>query len=106
MRRKRLQVRVTPEFLRSRARRDASDIGRFGWRPTKQDLANLRASKQDAIAYRTMLRAWRSVGFRTEAIRRLAGRKPKTARAPLAAIARAELSSAASHDHQTRGNEL
>jgi hypothetical protein len=76
MRRKQLKVRVTPEFLRSRARRDASCVGQCGWRPTKSDLANLRTSKQDAIAYRTMVRAWRSAGFKIAAISKLAGRKP------------------------------
>jgi hypothetical protein len=74
MRRKQLQVPVTPEFLRSRARRDASGIGGCGWRPSKQDLANLRASVCDAIAYRIMLRAWRGAGFKTRAIQKLAGR--------------------------------
>ena len=78
---RKLHVRLTPEYLRSLARRDSSYIGRHGWRPSKHDLANLRTSTQDAIAYRTMARAWRSVGFRIEAIRRLAKRKPKPARA-------------------------
>jgi hypothetical protein len=85
-----LHIRVTPEFLRSHARRDASYIGQFGWRPSKHDVANLRTSLRDPIAYRTMLRAWRSAGFRIQAIRRLAKREPKTARAQLAATARAE----------------
>jgi hypothetical protein len=73
---RKLHVHETPEFLRSRARRDASCVGQYGWRPTKSDLANLRASKQDAIAYRTMARAWRSAGFKIAAISKLAGRKP------------------------------
>jgi hypothetical protein len=68
------RFRETPELLRSRARRDASGIGRWGWRPTKADLANLRTSTRDAIAYRTLMRAWRGAGFKSGAIRRLAGR--------------------------------
>src|SRR5262249_36705258 len=90
MRRKQLKLPATPEFLRSRAQRDASGIGRFGWRPSNQDLANLRASTRDTIAYRTMMRAWHSAGFKVAAIRRLARRKPKPARAPLVANARAD----------------
>jgi hypothetical protein len=74
MRRKQLKLPMTPEFLRSRAQRDASNVERCGWRPSEHDLANLRASTRDAIAYRTMLRAWRAAGFKTRAIRRLAGR--------------------------------
>jgi hypothetical protein len=76
-RRKQLQIRVTPEFARSRARRDACYVGQCGWRPSKQDLANLRASAADAIAYSIMLRAWRLAGFPVAAIGKLARRKPK-----------------------------
>jgi len=98
MQRKQLKIPVTPEFLRSRARRDAAGVGAFGWRPSRQDLENLRASTRDAIAYREMLRAWvRSAGFSTAAVCRLARRKPKPARAPLAVTARAEIPSAATH---------
>jgi len=64
--------------MRSRARRDASGVGAFGWRPTAHELANLRASTRDAIAYRTMLRAWRAAGFSLTTIKRIAGRIPKT----------------------------
>jgi hypothetical protein len=66
---------MTPEYLRSLAAREAQYVGRFGWRPSKQDLAQLRASVRDAVAYRIMTRAWRSAGFRAAAIRRLAGRE-------------------------------
>jgi hypothetical protein len=76
MRRKQLKIPMTPEFVRSRARRDASDIGRFGWRPSRQDLENLRASTRDAIAYRTLGRAWRRAGFKAVTVRKLAGRAP------------------------------
>jgi len=73
-RRRQLPIRVTPEFARSRARRDASGIGRCGWRPSNADLANLRASTRDARAYLTLARAWRSAGFSLTAIKRIAGR--------------------------------
>jgi hypothetical protein len=64
------------EFLRSSARREACRIVRHGWRPSKQDLAQLKTSKGDAIAYRTLLRAWRAAGFPVKTIRKLAGRGP------------------------------
>jgi len=66
----------TPEFLCVVANREARRVGRFGWRPTQEDLAQLRASTGDAIAYRTMMRAWRTAGFRVRAIQKLAGRSP------------------------------
>ena len=72
--RKRLQVRVTPEYLRSLAHREAQYIGRFGWRPSRKDIHQLRGSKRDALAYLTLARAWRSAGFPLTAIKRLAGR--------------------------------
>jgi len=103
MQRRKLQVQITPEFMRSRARRDAAGVGAYGWRPTPHDLANLRASTRDPIAYREMLRAWvRSAGFSIAAVRRLARRKPKPARAPLVADARAEIPSAATQSTRTR----
>jgi hypothetical protein len=71
---RKMQIRETPEYLRSLARREAQNIVRCGWRPSKANLAQLKASKRDAIAYRTMMRAWRSAGFKTAAIRKLAGR--------------------------------
>jgi len=66
----------TPEFLRDVASREAGRIGSYGWRPTKDDLAQLRASTRDAFAYQTMMRAWRAAGFRVRAIQKLAGRSP------------------------------
>jgi hypothetical protein len=72
--RKQLQVRVTPEYLRSLARRDAQHIGRHGWRPSRRDIKQLRDSRRDALAYLTLARAWRPAGFPLTAIRRLAGR--------------------------------
>jgi len=74
MQRRKLQVHITAEVIRSGARRDAAGVGAFGWRPTAHELANLRASTQNAIAYRTMLRAWRTAGFRVRAVQKLAGR--------------------------------
>lgn len=61
-------------WLRKRARRRARRIRKHGWRPCENDLAQLKASTRDAIAYRITARAWRAAGFRTVAIRRLAGR--------------------------------
>jgi DNA-binding transcriptional MerR regulator len=98
MRRKQLKVRVTPEFLRSRALRDARNIGQHGWRPSTQDLANLRVSTRDAIAYRTMARAWRSAGFKLAAIRKLAKLKPRGRNSP---PTRARTSSAATQQIET-----
>jgi hypothetical protein len=69
-----LRVPQTPEYLRNKALREAPRISAFGWRPTNHDLEQLRDSTQDAIAYRSYLRAWRGAGFKTIAIKRLAGR--------------------------------
>jgi hypothetical protein len=74
VRKPKLRIPETPQLARARARRDACDVGKYGWRPSRHDLANLRASKRDPIAYLVMIRAWRSAGFKIEAIRRLAGR--------------------------------
>jgi hypothetical protein len=71
-----MKIQVTPEYLRVTATRAAQEIARYGWRPTKSDLANLRTSTGDAIAYRTLIRAWRTAGFRVAAVRKLAGRAP------------------------------
>jgi len=67
-----LPTTETPEYLRSLALRQAPHIKRYGWRPSKEDLAELRASTRDPIAYRILARAWRSAGFKIGAIRRLA----------------------------------
>jgi len=72
MKKSKLQPAETPEYLRNLALRQAQYIAQYGWRPSKQDLAQLRASTRDAIAYRTLARAWRSAGFRAGAIGRLA----------------------------------
>jgi hypothetical protein len=72
-----LRVPKTPEYLRSEALREAPRISSFGWRPTNRDLEQLQASTQDAIAYRTYARGWRRAGFKTIAIKRLAGRAPR-----------------------------
>ena len=72
--RKQLQVRVTPEFLRSLARREAQYIGRFGWRPSRKDIKQLKDSRRDARAYLELARAWKRAGFPLTAIKRIAGR--------------------------------
>ena len=69
-----LHTHETPEHLRSLARRDAPHIERYGWRPSPQDVAQLRKSRRDAVAYLTLARAWRAAGFPLTAIRRIAGR--------------------------------
>jgi hypothetical protein len=73
---KKTSVRVTPELLRSSAHRAAGQITRNGWRPSSNDLAELRASTGDGRAYRALMRAWRAAGFPLTAIKRLAGRAP------------------------------
>jgi hypothetical protein len=70
----RLCIRSTPELLRVTAAREAPRIGQYGWRPLQHDLAQLRQSTGDPIAYKVTMRAWRVAGFRMRAIRKLAGR--------------------------------
>jgi hypothetical protein len=82
MKKRKPNIRVTPGYLRSVASREAPRIVRHGWRPSKKDLAQLRASKRDATAYRTTVRAWRRAGFKTGAIRRLAGRSGQPTHTP------------------------
>jgi hypothetical protein len=67
---------VRIDLLRLHAQRQAQQIGRHGWRPHKDDLRDLRESLKDARAYRTLARAWRQVGFKVAAVRKLAGRAP------------------------------
>jgi hypothetical protein len=76
MRRKQLKIPMTPEFVRSLALRQAPYIGQYGWRPSNKDLAELRQSTRDAIAYRTQGRAWRRAGFKAVTVRKLAGPGP------------------------------
>jgi hypothetical protein len=71
---KKIQIRITPELLRAEAAREAPFVRAYGWRPRARDLARLRSSTRDAIAYRTLARAWRWAGFKVGAIRKLAGR--------------------------------
>jgi len=83
MRKRKLQIRETPEFLRNRAQRNAPRISQFGWRPTKDDLAQLRAATGDPVAYRIAAKSWRAAGFKIRAIRKLAGRVSQRAKAPV-----------------------
>jgi hypothetical protein len=71
---RKLQVRVTPEYLRSLARREAQYIGRCGWRPSRKDIKQLKESRHDAFAYLTLARAWRAAGFPLTAVKWIAGR--------------------------------
>jgi hypothetical protein len=73
-RKRKLQIRMTPEYLRSEALREARDIVQYGWRPSNANIVRLKRSTADARAYRTTLRAWRGAGFPLTAIRRIAGR--------------------------------
>jgi hypothetical protein len=72
--RRKLHVWETPELLRGGARREAQRVVQYGWRPTKKDLAQLKTSTRDPVAYLTMMRAWRFSGFKVRTIQRLAGR--------------------------------
>ena len=76
-RKQKFRAPPTPELLCVVANREARRIGTYGWRPTQADLAQLRASTGDAVAYRTTMRAWRAAGFRVRAIQKLAGRSPR-----------------------------
>jgi len=73
-RQRKFRVLPTPEFLITVAKRAAPRIGEYGWRPKPHDLAQLRASTDDARAYRVLFRGWRKAGFRVHAIKKLAGR--------------------------------
>jgi hypothetical protein len=64
------------EQLRIHAQTAAHRIASYGWRPRSSDLQTLQTSLQNPQAYRTLARAWRKAGFRTLAIRKLAGRIP------------------------------
>jgi len=64
------------EQLRSHAQRRAPRIADWGWRPSLNDLRDLRESLKDARTYRVLAKAWRRAGFRTSAIMRIAGRMP------------------------------
>jgi hypothetical protein len=76
--RKRYQIpqHLLSEQLRAHAQRRAPQIATCGWRPTKDDLRDLRTSTKDSAAYRTLARAWRRAGFKITAIRKFAGRAP------------------------------
>jgi hypothetical protein len=71
---RKLHTRESPEYLRSAARRDAPRIKLCGWRPSKQDIKQLKSSRRDALAYLTLARAWRAASFPLTAIKRIAGR--------------------------------
>lgn len=64
------------ELLVSDARRAATQIVRYGWRPNAREVQRLRLSTKYAPAYAVLIRAWRASGFRLAAVRKLAGRAP------------------------------
>ena len=91
-RQRKFRVLPTPEFLITVAKRAAPRIGSYGWRPTREDIAQLRDSTGNAAAYRATMRAWRKAGFKVRAIKKLAGRpahefRAQSAEAPDAAFA-------------------
>src|SRR5262245_42828263 len=71
VRMRKMKVRETPELLYSAAVRAANGIRRYGWRPSRADLAQLKHSTRDARAHRTLVKAWRSAGFRLAGVMRL-----------------------------------
>ena len=85
------------EQMRVHAQRRARAIGVHGWRPSKNDLRDLRESLKDARTFRVFAKAWRRAGFGTCAVMRIAGRTPAnrkaTARQPAAAHMDTEKSS-------------
>jgi hypothetical protein len=78
---KKYKMKIPPhlmrEQLRTHAVRQASQMTRWGWRPTKTDLADLRQSTKDVIAYRCLFKAWRRAGFKVRTIQKFAGRSPR-----------------------------
>ena len=91
-RQRKYRVLLTPEVLHTIAMRAAPRIGSYGWRPTREDIAQLRDSVGSVAAYRATMRAWRKAGFRVRAIKKLAGRpahefRAQSAEAPDAAFA-------------------
>src|SRR5262245_224653 len=89
------QYRI-PQFLlteqmRSHAQRRAPRIASWGWRPSPNDLRDLRESLKDARAYRTLARSWRRAGFRVSAIRKFAGRMPADRNATIRYFAAAHM---------------
>jgi hypothetical protein len=64
------------ELLIAEARRAATEIARYGWRPNAREVQRLRLSTKHAPAYAILCRAWRAGGFRLAAVRKLAGRAP------------------------------
>ena len=72
---RKFRILPTPEFLCVIANRAAPRIESFGWRPTPEAIAALRASTENAVAYRTTMRAWRrATGFKVQTLKKLAGR--------------------------------
>jgi hypothetical protein len=104
---KKIRIKITRELLRVEAKREAPHIHSYGWRPSKRDLAQLRRSTRDALAYRTYARAWHWAGFKVAMIRKLAGRAScnNTARA-LAANARTGNFSGGTNEATTMANDV
>ena len=91
MRKNKLRIRVTPELLQAGAAREAPRIAAYGWRPSRHDLAQLKASTGDARAYRALAKAWRRAGFRLSAIQKFAGRAPANRNATIRHFAAAQM---------------
>jgi hypothetical protein len=69
------------EQLRAQARRQAQAIEQYGWRPSREDLQNLKLSVKDPVAYNVLFQAWRKAGLPAGLIQKLAGRTPANRRA-------------------------
>ena len=79
------------EQMRAHARRRASQIAAFGWRPSKSDLHDLRESTKDATSYRVYAKAWKRAGFGISTIRKFAGRAPADRNATIRYFAAAHM---------------
>jgi hypothetical protein len=63
------------EVVIARAKRDAADIVRIGWRPQPYDLVQLRGSTEYPEAYSILECAWHKAGFPIAAIKKIARSK-------------------------------
>jgi len=79
------------EQMRVHAQRRAPRIASWGWRPSKNDLHDLRESTKDAFSYYVLAKAWRQAGFRISAIRKFAGRVPADRNATIRHFAAAQM---------------
>jgi hypothetical protein len=79
------------EQMRVHAHRRAPRFSSWGWRPSHEDLRDLRESLKDARTYRSLAKGWRRAGFGLSAIMRLAGRTPADRNATIRHLAAAHM---------------